>query len=236
MGLDDDRRPTREWTPRRIGFNAPPTGAVIRRDSRAAHLRRCLASRSRRSSRRRATSHGKRGVSEASSTRENRCGRTHRGVVPDARAGTGVPRNVAPGTAAQQTAVAVAPQAVVLRPLPQTPDQVITGHPIIPTHAVRGRDDDQRPGRFVSVEGQADVRGGQADDSRNVSNGRPVDGCRRCGRADAPTATWTGRRPPAHSAHRLSSHRGFNQGVGEFSDPPHQRQVLRALSPRRVVH
>ena len=40
MGHDDDRRPMNEWTPRRIGFNAPPTEAVIRRDSRAVHLRR----------------------------------------------------------------------------------------------------------------------------------------------------------------------------------------------------
>ena len=33
------------------------------------------------------------------------------------------------------------------------------------------RDDDQHPGRFVSAEGQAEVRGGQADDSGSVSDG-----------------------------------------------------------------
>ena len=40
---------------------------------------------------------------------------------------------------------------------------------------------------------------------------------RRCGREDAPTTTWTGRRRPAHSAHRHSSHRCDQPGVGEFS-------------------
>ena len=40
--------------------------------------------------------------------------------------------------------------------------------------------------------------------------------CRRRGRADAPTAPWTGRRRPAHSDHRDSSHRFINQGWGNF--------------------
>ena len=33
--------------------------------------------------------------------------------------------------------------------------------------------------------------------------------CRLCGRADAPTTPWTGRRRPAHSPHRHSCHRCF---------------------------
>ena len=78
------------------------------------------------------------------------------------------------------------------------------------------RDDDQHPGRFVSAEGQTEVGGGQADHSGSVSDGKPVDAAGAGGRADAPTAPWTGRRRPAHSDHRHSSHRFINQGWGNF--------------------
>ena len=57
-------------------------------------------------------------------------------------------------------------------PLPDPPP--VTSNPSVSTHS-HLRSNGQHPGRFVSAEGQAEVRGGQADDSGNVSDGRPVD-------------------------------------------------------------
>ena len=60
------------------------------------------------------------------------------------------------------------------------------------------RDDGQHSGRLLPAQGQAQVRGGQADDGGNVNDNRPVDAAVAWTRLRAPTATWTGRRRPAH--------------------------------------